>query len=104
MVDNNQLRPLERRIRRLVQQGTPLSDIARSFRRSPDFVRRVIKLSELSSRTAPTTSTSPLRPLERRVLRWRAEGAEHAEIASRFRRSTGFVEQVENLARYKLAR
>jgi hypothetical protein len=42
--------------------------------------------------------------VERRVLRWRDQGASHADIAPRFHRSPEFVEQVENLARYKLAR
>jgi hypothetical protein len=45
-----------------------------------------------------------LRPVERRILRWRGEGATHAEIAGRFQRSPGFIERVEVLARYKLAR
>jgi DNA-binding CsgD family transcriptional regulator len=43
-----------------------------------------------------------LRPLERRVLRWRSAGALYSEIGPRFRRSPGFVQRVEELARYKL--
>ncbi len=104
MIDGEQLRPLERRIRRLVQQGIPVDEIARRFRRSPDFVRRVIVFSDLADRVEAVPSTAPLRPLERRVLRWRADGADHAEIGARFHRGPGFVEQVERLARYKLAR
>ena len=43
-----------------------------------------------------------LRPLERRLLRWRHYGATYAEIGSRFRRSPAFVARVETLAHYKL--
>jgi hypothetical protein len=49
-------------------------------------------------------SGARLRPVERRILRWRDRGANHADIAPRFHRSPEFVEQVENLARYKFAR
>ena len=45
-----------------------------------------------------------LRPLERRVLRWRDNGVQPAEIAPRFKRGPAFMEQVERLAEYKLAR
>jgi DNA-binding CsgD family transcriptional regulator len=104
MVDEAHLRPLERRIRRLVGEGVSTGDIAQRFRRSPDFVRRVIVLSELPNRMAAVRTAAPLRPLERRILRWRDEGADHAEIAPRFHRSPQFVERVEDLARYKLGR
>jgi IS30 family transposase len=104
MVDSERLRPVERRIRSLVQDDVPVSDIAQRFRRSPEFIHRVIGLSELSNRTGQMPSTAPLRPIERRILRWRDEGASPAEIGPRFNRSPGFVERVEHLARYKLSR
>ena len=104
MVDVERLRPVERRIRRLVQQEVPVGDIAQRFRRSPGFIHRVIEMSELAGRTQSIPSSSRLRPVERRILRWRDQGASHADIAPRFHRSPEFVEQVENLARYKLAR
>ncbi|MFN2506921.1 MAG: hypothetical protein ABR540_22360, partial [Acidimicrobiales bacterium] len=43
-----------------------------------------------------------LRPLERRVLRWRALGADYEQISPRFRRTPEFLRQVESLAHYKL--
>jgi hypothetical protein len=102
--DDTQLRPLERRIRRLVDDGVSEADIATRFRRSPEFVRRVLALTRLPGRHAATESRSPLRPLERCVLRWRDEGADPSDFAPRFRRSPEHLERVEQLARYKLAR
>jgi IS30 family transposase len=104
MVDDQRLRPVERRIRSLVEHDVPVGDIAQRFRRSPEFIHRVIEWSELSNRTRQMPSSARLRPLERRILRWRDEGASHAEIGPRFNRSPGFVERVESLARYKLTR
>ncbi len=43
-----------------------------------------------------------LSPLERRVLRWRAAGAEHEVLSAKFRRTPEFLRQVESLAHYKL--
>lgn len=102
VVPEERLRPLERRIRKLVAEGLSNEEIARRFRRSPDFVQRVHELSEVDRIPRPA-DPSPLRPLERRVLRWRDAGAEPEDIGPRFRRSPGFVAQVEDLARYKLA-
>ena len=104
MVDDERLRPVERRIRTLVQEEVPVGDIAERFRRSPEFIHRVIELSELSDRAGQVPSSARLRPIERRILRWRDGGASPAEIGPRFNRSAGFVEQVEHLARYKLSR
>jgi hypothetical protein len=102
MADTEQLRPVERRIRRLVEAETPRADIAQRFRRTPEFVDRVIEWSDLAGRTVATPSSARLRPLERRILRWRDEGATPAEIGPRFHRSPDFVERIETIARYKL--
>jgi DNA-binding CsgD family transcriptional regulator len=97
------LRPRERRIKQLVADGCSEAEIASRFRRTPDYVRRVISMSKLDGRKA-MPETGALRPLERRILRWRDSGAATNEIATRFRRSPGFVQRVEDLARYKLSR
>ena len=97
------LRPIERRMLRLVDDGVPEAEIASRFRRSPDFVARVITLARLPGRAAPPGDGHHLRPLERCVLGWRSRGASHAEIAPRFHRSEAFVARVEELAQYKLS-
>ena len=103
MANDERLRPVERRMRRLRADGCSNAEIASRFRRSPEHVRRVLDMSELDGRRAVPDGES-LRPLERRILRWRAAGAQPSEIATRFRRSPGFVQRVEDLARYKLSR
>lgn len=102
MVD--QLRPVERRVRRGLESGLSEDEVALRFHRSPEWVRRVAEWSELPRPERRDPSTSPLRPVERRVLSWRDNGAEHADIGARFHRGSDFIAQVERLARYKLAR
>ena len=104
-MDTRGLRPLERRVLRLAADGVPHEEIARRFRRSPAFIRRVIDLTDVP-RTGATTATAAnetLRPIERRVLRWREQGAAADEIGPRFNRSPEFIARVEDLAHFKLA-
>ena len=96
------LRPLERRMVRLAEDGVLLAEIGRRFRRSPDFVRRVLQLAEVP-RNHSSVSGDILRPLERRVLRWRSQGLGYDDIADRFGRTPGYVARVERLAQYKLS-
>ena len=97
------LRPIERRIRRLSAEGMPTDEIARRFRKRPDTIERVRQMSELRERGGTTSLRGDvLSPIERRVLRWRADGVGHVDIASKFHRSEPFIQQVERLARYRL--
>jgi len=100
MVANTDMRPIERRVLRLVHDGVDDVEIGRRLRRSPDFVRRLITYAGV-----PRTHTAPdagqLRPLDRRIMKWRASGADHAEIGRRFHRSAGHIERVERLATYR---
>ena len=101
---NQALRPLERRVVQLVEDGVGPTEIARRFRRSPEMIDRIIGMASLPGRTAGAVGrTGVLRPLERRVLRWRDGGADYTEIGARFGRSAEHVERVERLARYKSA-
>lgn len=104
--DGTALRPLERRVVRLLDQGIDVAEVARRFRRSPEMIRRLTVLADLPRPMSSSQATRPdvLRPIERRVLRWREGGADYAEIGRRFRRSPGFMERIEGFARYKLHR
>jgi DNA-binding CsgD family transcriptional regulator len=96
------LRPIERRVLRLADEGLGHAEIARRFGHSPEFIERVIDLARLPGRT-PRHDTRRLRPVERRVLEWLDNGATHADIAPRFRRSPEFIARVEQFAQYKLS-
>lgn len=104
MSNDAALRPIERRIRQLVDDGVDDVEIAWRFRRSPRYVRQVMQLAELprTGESTPARGPDELRPLERRVLWWRSQGVDHDDLAPRFRRSPGFLRQVEQLAQYKL--
>lgn len=95
------LRPIERRILRLVDEGVDDEEIGRRFRRSPQWVARVRSLAQYP-RTGMRFPGDVLRPLERRILRWRAAGVEYEELSPRFRRSPDFLRRVESFAHYKL--
>jgi DNA-binding CsgD family transcriptional regulator len=92
--------PIERRMVRLAEQGESDDEIARRFRKTPGFVQRVRDLAQVPRR-GMGPAKSRLRPLERRVLKWREDGASPSDIAVRFRRHPRSIEQIERLARYK---
>ena len=102
MADHEFLRPVERCVLRLVANGVDHIEIARRFRRQPEFVDRVIAYSGMA-RTGVEPAEDALRPVERRILKWRASGAAHADIGRRFHRSAGHIRRIEELATYKLA-
>jgi DNA-binding CsgD family transcriptional regulator len=97
------LRPVERRVQRLIDSGMSEADIAWRFRRTPGWIRRVRELSALPRSPSPRRHGDGLRPLERRILRWRDGGASYGEIAARFRRSPAALRRVEALARHRLS-
>jgi hypothetical protein len=103
MADHDFLRPVERCVLRLVDNGVDHIEIARRFRRQPEFVNRVIAYAGMH-RSSVEPAGDALRPLERRILKWRASGAAHADIGRRFHRSAGHIRRIEQFATYKLAR
>jgi DNA-binding CsgD family transcriptional regulator len=97
------LRPVERVVRRLVDSGIEPGEVAWRLRRSPRSVKQILELSKRTPTVArPPVPPQILRPLERRILTWLAEGASYAEIGARFRRSPDFIRRVEEIARAKM--
>ena len=94
------LRPFERRVTKLAADGMVPAEIGRRFNRSEQFVERVLALADLPERSAPEPPPG-LRPIERCVLRWREQGVSAFDMADRFRRGPGYIEQVLELADYK---
>ena len=104
MDNDGALRPIERRMLKLAAAGAGDVEIAWRFRCTPKNVCQVMAFTRLARQDGRTPSPGGLRSIERRVLRWRDQGAEFTDLAARFRRRPGFLRQVERLARYKLAR
>ncbi len=101
MTDEQVLRPIERRILELHRSGATAADIGERFKRSPEHIERILHLAQLPGRRGHSSERGGLRALERRVLRWRAQGLDHNEIGRRFQRSPRSIRQVEGLALYK---
>jgi len=104
MTHHEALRPIERRMIKLSDAGVGDVEIAWRFRRTPKNVRQVIACAQMPRSGHRPPSPGGLRPIERRLLKWRDEGAEFGDLSARFRRRPDFLEQVEQLARHKLAR
>lgn len=86
----------------MTEEGLDDAEIGRRFRHSEEWTARVRALSEVPRPDGHHLRGDVLRPIERRVLRWRAAGADYDELAPRFQRSAGFLRQVEALAQYRL--
>jgi DNA-binding CsgD family transcriptional regulator len=100
MAGTADLRPVERRMTRLAADGMVPAEIGRRFNLSEQSVEQVLVLASVPGRHAPP-SPPGLRPIERRLLRWRAAGVSTDDLADRFRRGPGYIERVLALADYK---
>ncbi len=105
----HQLRPIERTVLRLRQDGQSNSEVAWRLRRSPGYVERVEMLSGIersadasAGDAASATTAERLRPIERCVLNSLAAGSGYAEIAARLRRTPNYVSRVEGFANMRL--
>lgn len=92
------LRPIERRMLALSEQGMGTDEIARRFKRGQDHVERMMSWMDIPRAEVAPTPTRRLRPLESRVLDLRAQGVSYEEIARRFRRGPDHIRRVEQLA------
>ncbi len=102
MPHDHGLRPIERCVLRMAEEGVDDAEIGRRLRHSAEWVARVRTLARIPRHGGVRLQGDVLRPLERRVLRWRASGAGYDDMSPRFRRSPDFLRRVEALAGYKL--
>ena len=86
----------------MTEQGLDDAEIGRRFGHSADWPARVRSLAAVPRPGGHRMRGDVLRPLERRVLRWRAAGAGYDDVSPRFRRSPDFIRRVEELAQYRL--
>jgi hypothetical protein len=98
---SDRLSPLARRVLTLNEAGLDLAEMSRRFKRSPEHLERVLEWTEIPRNGPPPRRAN--RAMERRVLRLRANGESHQEIAERFRRSPDFMRRVEGFAHYRRA-
>jgi hypothetical protein len=102
--DARPVRPLERRMVRLAEEGLDSTAIAARFKRSAAHVERVLGLARLPGREWGTHPVGRgLRPLERRLLKSRADGITSDVLGARFRRSPEHILRVQALADHKVA-
>jgi hypothetical protein len=112
----DELRPVERRVLRWAEDGLTDAEIGQRFGRGERWAEQVRFLANNVDRPGAAGSSGSsgsvssaatphrLRPLERRILRWRQQGLDHDELSIRFRRSPGFLARVEDYAQYKLSK
>ncbi len=94
------LRPLERRVLGMLDDGVDIDEIGRRIRKSPERVERIIGWTSIP-RSNPPVRRSPS-AVERRVLALLDAGETHEEVGRRFRRSADYIRQVEGFAHYRL--
>lgn len=92
---------MERRVVAMSAAGLDHGEIARKLNRSPAHVERIMEWTRIPRSQAPSGRAH--RAVEQRVLDLRAAGESHDEIATRFRRSTRSIRQIEGLAHFRLA-
>lgn len=97
------LRPIERVVIRLHEEGCSLADIGKKVGKKPGTVTRIIRMTEFKQDGLPDQATSdhPLRPVERVVLRLRNNGETYSQIGNRLARSGRRIQFIERLAEFK---
>lgn len=98
-----QLRPIERVVMRLHDEGCSLADIGKKVGKKPGTVTRIIRMTEYKKDGLPDQAASehPLRPVERVVLKLRERGETYSQIGNRLARSGRRVQFIERLAEFK---
>ena len=91
---------------RMADSGLTPAETGRRFRRSGRYVEQVLRLARVPRRSdgQPNPVRVSLRPIERRLLRWRDQGVSADEVAAMFKRSPEHIERVLTLVDYKQRR
>jgi DNA-binding CsgD family transcriptional regulator len=97
------LRPIERVVMRLHDEGCTLADIGKKVGKKPGTVTRIMRMTEYKQDGLPDQAANqhPLRPVERVVLRLRDKGETYSQIGNRLARSGRRVQFIESLAEFK---
>ena len=97
------LRPIERVVMRLHDEGCSLADIGKKVRKKPGTVTRIMRMTEYKQDDLPDQAASDhtLRPVERVVLKLRNKGETYSQIGNRLARSGRRIQFIEGLAEFK---
>ncbi len=96
------LRPIERVVMRLHDEGCSLADIGKKVGKKPGTVTRIMRMTGYKEDLPDQASNShALRPVERVVLRLRDRGETYSQIGNRLARSGRRVQFIESLAEFK---
>ncbi len=96
------LRPIERRVIAMSDDGLGVDEVAQRVRRSPGQVRRILELSGIE-RSGPAAHRAPA-AVEARVRALRERGESDEAIARRFGRSAEYVRRIDRLSAYRASR
>lgn len=99
-----ELRPLERVVMRLRDEGFSPADIGKKVRKKPGTVHRILEMAEFKADGLSTLTPNdhPLRPVERVVMNLRKKGETYSQIGNRLARSGRRVQMIEQMALFKL--
>ncbi|MGB7860087.1 MAG: hypothetical protein WBM90_06285 [Acidimicrobiia bacterium] len=93
------LRPVERRILRLLRDGASVEEIAGQMQRSTGHIERVITWMAIPRARGPQRRVPTA--LQRLVVKRRSRGESYETIGNSLKRSERFVRQVEGHAQFQ---
>ena len=89
-------------MRRLAANGLGSAEIGARFKRAPAHVERILEYASIPDRRSRDVR-GVLRPVERRLLRARADGLTPEVLGVQFARSPGHIRRVLALADQKVS-
>ena len=84
--------------------GLTPAETGRRLHRSGRYVEQVLRLAQVPRLDAEPNDEMSLRPLERRLLQWRTDGADPREVGAMFGRTPEHIKRVLELIDYKQQR